>query len=173
MPTLLTSPRRPATAALDALLADLDAATDAALATRPTMVAATLADHLGRPGLLPPSLRRSSAQHDRTNVVHVDRTAPFSLVALVWRPGQRTPVHSHASWCVVGVHEGCEQERSFQLTGGRVVETGRRTMVAGDVTALAAGDDDIHEVRNAGRGVTIWLHVYGLDHRAASSSILR
>jgi predicted metal-dependent enzyme (double-stranded beta helix superfamily) len=71
------------------------------------------------------------------------------------------------------VHEGCEQERSFQLTGGRAVETGRRTMVAGDVTALAAGDDDIHEVRNAGSGVTLSLPVYGLDHRAASSSILR
>ena len=85
----------------------------------------------------------------------------------MWRPGQRTPIHSHASWCVVGVHEGCEQERSFRLAGGRAVETDRRTMLVGDVAALDAGDDDIHEVRNAGDGVTISLHVYGLDYRAA------
>lgn len=46
-------------------------------------------------------------------------------------------------------------------------------MRVGDVAVLDAGDDDIHEVRNAGDGVTISLHVYGLDYRAAGSSILR
>jgi 3-mercaptopropionate dioxygenase len=93
-------------------------------------------------------------------------------VALVWRAGQRTAIHSHACWGVVGVHEGREQERSFRLSGGRVVETGRRTMSGGDVTVVGAGDHDIHEVRNADDGVTISLHVYGLDYRAAGSSIL-
>lgn len=173
MTSLLTSPRRPATTALAALLSDLDAAADAPTTTRPTSVAAALAPHLGRPGLLPPAMRRSSSRHYRTNIVHVDPIARFSLVALVWRPGQRTPIHSHASWCVVGVHAGCEQERSFVLAGGRAVETDRRTMVVGDVGALDPGDGDIHEVRNAGHGVTISLHVYGLDYCAAGSSILR
>src|SRR4051794_28720676 len=140
MPTLVTSPPRPATAALAALLGDLDAAAATPIARRPATVAAALGAHLGRPGLLPPALRRSSAQRYRTNVVHVEPTAPYSLVALVWRPGQRTPVHSHASWCVVGVHKGSEQERSFRLSGGRALETGRRTMVAGDVAVLDAGD---------------------------------
>jgi len=170
--TLVTSPKRPATP-LGALLADLDAAVDEPGATRPEVVAAALADHLGRPGLLAPAHRRSSARRYRTNVIHVHPTGRYSLVALVWRPGQRTPIHSHASWCVVGVHEGSEQERSFRLAGGRVVETGRRTMISGEVAALAVGDDDIHEVRNAGPGVTISLHVYGLDYRAARSSVLR
>ena len=173
MSPLLTSPHRPTTAALRALLADLDAAADSPLPVRPASIAAALADHVGRPGLLTPALRRSSAHRYRTNVVHVDPIGRFSLVALVWRPGQRTPVHSHASWCVVGVHQGREQERSFAVAGGRAVEIDRRTMLVGDVAALDAGDDDIHEVRNAGHGETISLHVYGLDYRAAGSSILR
>jgi predicted metal-dependent enzyme (double-stranded beta helix superfamily) len=172
MSTLATLPRHHTAAPLAALLADLEAAVDSPSAARPASVAVALAGHLGRPGLLTPELRRSSARHYRTNIVHVDPIGRFSLVALVWRPGQRTPIHSHASWCVVGVHEGCEQERSFAVTDGRAVETGRRTMVAGDVAALDAGDDDVHEVRNAGRGVTISLHVYGLDYAAAGSSIL-
>jgi predicted metal-dependent enzyme (double-stranded beta helix superfamily) len=172
MSTALTSPMRASTP-MTALLTDLDAAVDESVAARPGAVAAALADHLRRPRLLAPVHRRSSARSYRTNIVHVDPFGRFSLVALVWRPGQRTPIHSHASWCVVGVHEGCEQERSFRLAGGSVVETGRRTLLAGDVVAVAAGDDDIHEVRNAGTGVTISLHVYGLDYRAAGSSILR
>ncbi len=173
MSLLLTSPGPRTTAALAELLADLDDAVGSPITTRPATVATALAGHLGRPGLLTPELRRSSADRYRTNVVHVDPNARFSLVALVWRPGQRTPIHSHASWCVVGVHEGCEQERSFRLVDGRPVETGRRTMVAGDVAALDAGDDDIHEVRNAGHSVIVSLYVYGLDYRATGSSILR
>jgi len=172
MPTLLTSPRRVSTP-LDALLVDLDTAAHEIAAARPRAVATALAGHLGRPGLLAPALRRSSARSYQTNVVHVDPLGRYSLVALVWRPGQRTSIHSHASWCVVGVHEGCEQERSFRLADGFAVETERRTMLAGDVAAVAAGDDDVHEVRNSGTGVTISLHVYGLDYRAAGSSILR
>jgi predicted metal-dependent enzyme (double-stranded beta helix superfamily) len=173
MSTLFASPRHHTSAPLAALLIDLEAAADASLPARPAAVATALSRHLGRPGLLTPALRRSSARQYRTNIVHVDPMGRFSLVALVWRPGQRTPIHSHASWCVVGVHEGCEQERSFVLAEGQAVEAGRRTMVTGDVAALDAGDDDIHEVRNAARGITISLHVYGLDYRATGSSILR
>src|SRR4051794_16623279 len=119
----LAVPTSRPTAALATLLADLDDAAGALLPTRPAAVAEALAGHLGRRGLLTPGQRRSSARRYRTNVVHVDPAGRWSLVALVWRPGQRTSIHSHTSWCVVGVHQGREQERSFRLVGDRVVET--------------------------------------------------
>jgi molybdenum cofactor biosynthesis enzyme MoaA len=37
----------------------------------------------------------------------------LSLYALVWLPGQWTPVHDHGSWGVVGVAEGVLEERSY------------------------------------------------------------
>src|SRR5688500_2900707 len=81
----------------------------------PALVAEALQGHLGDTTLLAPEHRRSSPDGYRANVVHVAPDGSFSLVALVWRPGQRTAVHSHRSWCVVGVHEGVEEERSFTV----------------------------------------------------------
>jgi 3-mercaptopropionate dioxygenase len=165
----LTTPTDSTTAPMGALIRQLDRATRGAV--RPADVAAALRPHLGSDGLLAPSHRRSSADGYRTNVVHVHRAGRYSVLALVWRPGQRTPIHSHASWCVVGVHEGAELERSFRGAEHGVLELGRRTMHAGEVAWLDAGDDDIHEVANAAATTTISIHVYGLDYRTAGSSI--
>jgi 3-mercaptopropionate dioxygenase len=157
-------------ATTSALIRDLDAVMAHPLASRPALAAAALRPYLGQSRLLGHHHRRSSAEGYRTNIVHVDPAGTYSVVALVWRPGQRTPIHSHASWCVVGIHQGREVERSFRRCGAGVVETGRRTMSAGDVAWLEA-DDDIHDVANADDGTTISIHVYGLDYRITGSSI--
>jgi len=165
-PTTMTAP-------LQALIADLDDIT----VTHPddgraTAVAAALVPYLGRRDLLAPAHRRSSSQHYRTNVVHVGAGGAYSVVALVWRPGQRTPIHSHRSWCVVGVHEGRELERTFHDRRGRLVQHSQQVLDAGTVTWLAAGEDDIHDVSNAASATTVSIHVYGLDYRITGSSIL-
>lgn len=169
--TTLTSPTD-VTVPMAALIDQLDAATSGPT-RHPSDVASVLRPYLGAPGLLSRSHRRSSAGGYRTNVVHVHRAGRYSIVALVWRPGQRTPIHSHAAWCVVGVHAGRELERTFRPAEHGVVEIGRRTLGAGDVAWLDAGDDDIHEVANAAATTTISIHVYGLDYRRAGSSIRR
>ncbi|MFQ5655145.1 MAG: hypothetical protein ACE5GW_10505, partial [Planctomycetota bacterium] len=43
--------------------------------------------------------KRSYARH----LIHRDPQERFTLLGLVWRPGQGTPVHDHPSWGVVGV----------------------------------------------------------------------
>ena len=141
----------------------------------PADAAAALQSYLGEPGLLAPAHRRSSLHHYRTNVVHVAPDGSFSLVALVWRPGQRTSIHSHQSWCVVGVHEGVEEERSFSLVERdlepALLLTDVRRYESGCVTWLSA-EDEIHDVTNVGDGTAISLHVYALDYRRLGSSIL-
>ncbi len=139
---------------------------------RPAAVAAALRPVLGHAALLDGRHRRSSRDHYRTNVVHVHPAGLYSVVALVWRPGQRTPIHSHASWCVVGVHEGRELERSFRRRGDEIVEVGHHVLEQGGVAWLAAGEEDIHDVANAAPTTTISIYVYGLDYRASGSSIL-
>jgi predicted metal-dependent enzyme (double-stranded beta helix superfamily) len=160
----------PVSTLLDDLIHDLTRADH-----DPAAVAAALQGYLGEPGLLEPAHRRSSPHHYRTNVVHVAPDGSFSLVALVWRPGQRTSIHSHQSWCVVGVHEGVEEERSFSLVErdlqSALLLEGVRRYRPGSVTWLSA-EDEIHDVTNVGGGTAISLHVYGLDYRQLGSSIL-
>ena len=155
---------------LDQLLHEIDTVVHGS--GEPSRVAATLQRHLGDPDLLAPEHRASSADGYRTNVVHVAPDGAFSLVALVWRPGQRTPVHSHRSWCVVGVHEGAEVERSYTRVDGSLLHlTETRRYEPGAVTWLSS-PEEIHDVANAGDSIAISLHVYGLDYRRLGSSIL-
>src|SRR5436190_13201744 len=49
------------------------------------------------------------------HVLHVEPDGSFSIVALVWLPGQETPVHDHVAWCVTGVYEGTESEQRFEV----------------------------------------------------------
>jgi predicted metal-dependent enzyme (double-stranded beta helix superfamily) len=39
----------------------------------------------------------------KSEVLHSEPDGSFSIVALVWRPGQVTPIHDHVTWCVFGV----------------------------------------------------------------------
>lgn len=141
-------------------------------ARQPAAVAVALAPYLGREDLLRDVDRRGSRDHYRTNVVYVDPRGTYSIVALVWQPGQRTPIHSHRSWCVVGVHEGRELERSFRAGAGGLVQVDEHVLEQGHVTWLLHGEQDIHDVANADVATTISIHVYGLDYAAAGSSIL-
>lgn len=161
------------TAPMRSLVAELEQISiSAPEGRRAAEIATALQPYLGHRHLLGPAHLQWSDDHYRTNVVHVGAGGAYSIVALVWRPGQRTPIHSHRSWCVVGVHQGRELERTFRRRAGRLVEQGRQRLDAGAVTWLAAGDDDIHDVTNVARGTTVSIHVYGLDYRATGSSIL-
>lgn len=150
-------------------------------------VADRLAPFLGRDDLLTPEQRTASDDGYTQHVIHVEEGGEFSVVSLVWLPGQDTPVHDHVSWCVPGVHQGREAEIHYRgVTGdganpeasGRVreveylVEERETTNTAGDVTALTP-PGDIHRVWNPGPDKAISIHVYGADIDALGSSIRR
>ena len=145
-------------------------------ADRARAVAHVLQPSLGDPALLPPERCRSSPDGYRSHLVHVADDGAFSVVALVWRPGQRTPVHSHRSWCVVGVHHGIEREIGYEIgshSGPPELQvTTNRCYRSGEVTWLPDGDGGIHAVENTGRTLAISIHVYALDYRLLGSSIL-
>lgn len=110
------------------------------------------------------------------HVVYVDPRSRFSVVALVWLPGQATAIHDHACWCVVGVHRGCEEEARFRLVEGpgaprHLQQTGSVLNDAGSVCALVPTGTDIHRVGSVAAETTISIHVYGADIAARGSSI--
>lgn len=137
--------------------------------------------------LLTPSQRKASGDGYTQHIVHVEEDGAFSVVSLVWRPGQATPIHDHVSWCVPAVHMGREAEIHYDgLADGEgvldapgeaddvdyLVERDRGVNEAGDVTALTP-PGDIHRVWNPGPGKAISVHVYGADIRELGSSIRR
>ena len=167
MATTLATPLTALTAALDAAVRD----TTPGLA-RVDAVGHALAPHLGDPQLLTPAQCVGDPAHYRQHVLHVAEDGAFSLVALVWLPGQATPIHDHLSWCVVGVHTGEEHETRYRLDGDRLVVTGTDVAGPGTVTGLLP-PGDIHRVTNTAPTTTVSLHVYGVDVTRLGSSIRR
>src|SRR5688572_23601887 len=69
-----------------------------------TDVAAVLAPALTRDDLLDLAQCEPDPNCYRQHILHVEPDGSFSIVALVWLPGQATPIHDHVCWCVVDVH---------------------------------------------------------------------
>lgn len=141
-------------------------------------VAAELQSRVEEPNLLRPEQRAASESSYCQHILHVEEDGSFSVVALVWLPGQSTPVHDHVSWCVTGVHRGRELEQRFRLVdeqggeGAYLVEGDRTTNDTGSVAALSP-PGDIHRVENPGPETAVSIHVYGADIDALGSSIRR
>lgn len=141
-----------------------------------TAVCARLRPYLARPDLLHPLQTEGDPHEYRQHVVHAEPDGSFSLVSLVWLPGQCTPIHDHVSWCVVGVYQGAELETRYRLAkdGGTQYLVPASTVVNPlHSTCGFAPPGDIHEVRNDNDGKTISIHVYGADIRRLGSSVRR
>jgi predicted metal-dependent enzyme (double-stranded beta helix superfamily) len=138
------------------------------------LVADALRRDMPSPYALTPEQRRGDPDRYRSHTLHVEPDGSFSIVALVWLPGQETPIHDHVTWCVFGVIQGAEHEEVFVLDeeAGRLVRAGSVVNLPGDV-AIAPPPGDIHRVRNAGEGVAISIHVYGTDVVRMGSSVRR
>ncbi|GAB3506858.1 putative metal-dependent enzyme (double-stranded beta helix superfamily) [Amycolatopsis cihanbeyliensis] len=139
---------------------------------RARAAAGALSGLLDADGVLAPEHTEPDPLRYRQHLVHVDGRRRFSVVSLVWLPGQRTPVHSHACWCVVGVVTGREAETRYRLDPtGRVEPAGTAVNLPGDVCWLVPPERDIHRVCNDGDRPAVSLHVYGTDIAARGSSI--
>jgi predicted metal-dependent enzyme (double-stranded beta helix superfamily) len=138
----------------------------------PLHVAAALKPYLSIPDLLTHEQMEPDPDSYRQHILHVEPDGSFSLVALVWLPGQCTCIHDHVSWCVVGTYIGAEEERRYDLGAGYLLEAGMSVNRAGTVTFIEP-PGDIHQVRNVTEGKVISLHVYGADVSKLGSSIRR
>ncbi|MFJ5774287.1 cysteine dioxygenase [Streptomyces sp. NPDC093094] len=141
------------------------------------LVGERLAPHLGAPDLLTDEQRQSDPDRYRQHLLHAEHDGSFSVVALVWLPGQATSVHDHVSWCTTGVHQGRERERRYRLLPAedgtaRLVATADVVNEQGEFCGFAP-PGDIHRVWNAGPSTAISLHVYGADISRLGSSVRR
>jgi 3-mercaptopropionate dioxygenase len=162
-------------ASADPRLADLAVGVRAAIDRRHDAaqtahaVAHVLRRHPLSPDLLTPDERLGDPLNYRTHTLHVEPDGLFSIVALVWRPGQSTRIHDHISWCVFRVIQGIEHEELFNE---KLERQGVNDNHPGDVSGFAP-PGDLHRVRNVGNTVAISLHVYGADLSRSGSSVRR
>jgi 3-mercaptopropionate dioxygenase len=114
--------------------------------------------------------RRSDAEHYARNAIHIDPGGDLSLFALVWLPGQWTPVHDHGSWGVVGIVEGVLEERAMMSVRGEItadsgIELRRGGIVLlnpGSVSTFVPNPDHIHMTGvPTDRPPCLSLHLYG------------
>lgn len=133
------------------------------------LVADQLRAHLPGPGILTPSQRRGQPGRPAGHVLHAETDGTFSILGLVWRPGQSTRIHDHITWCVVGVLQGVEHE---DLYDDQLNPIGTRENHPGEVGGFAP-PGDIHRIRNTGTHTAISLHIYGTDITRIGSSARR
>jgi predicted metal-dependent enzyme (double-stranded beta helix superfamily) len=119
--------------------------------------------------VLTPEQRLGSPDDYCAHKLYVEPDGSFSIVALVWRPGQFTRIHDHITWCVLGVIQGVEYEERFDSDLKLV---GRYRNEVGHVSGFAP-PGDIHRVRNIGNTTAISIHVYGTDVSRVGSSARR
>jgi 3-mercaptopropionate dioxygenase len=138
------------------------------------LVARELEQHLPSRDVLTLEQRSIDAEGYVSYPLHTEPDGSFSVVALVWRPGDVTAIHDHVTWCVFGTIQGVELEELFTLDEERgcLVEAGTKENEAGDVSGFAP-PGDIHRVRNAGEDTAISIHVYGTDVSRIGSSVRR
>ncbi|MFG2002909.1 hypothetical protein ACGFNU_27495 [Spirillospora sp. NPDC048911] len=117
---------------------------------------------------LPPELTRPSSSRHVTYPLYIAPDNSWSMASVVWDVGQRTNVHSHDTWGVVGIYAGVEHEFRYLKPPESAEPTpltpaGEAQWSPGQVTVCCTTDDDVHAVEAIGSEPTIGIHVYGGD----------
>lgn len=124
---------------------------------------------------LPPALSAPHPQFYRQYLLHCDPRERFSVVSFVWGPGQKTPVHDHTVWGLIGMLRGAETCLSYvRDKSGRLRPSAEERLEPGQVTAVSPRIGDIHAVANAYRDrASISIHVYGANIGAVRRHVFR
>lgn len=151
---------RPRTA-LETMLAGIASAVRREEAARPRAVAEAIAAVAADPGLLEGRDCPCSPDRYVRHLLHADPAGDYAVVALVWRPGQMSPVHGHKTWCALAVHAGVLTETFYQPGDPPQPSTTRLLSPGG--TSHGPGDPLlIHRIANLSCRTAVSIHCYGL-----------
>ena len=120
----------------------------------------------------PDRFLETDASRYTSRTLYVDGVAGITIRFLAWRRGQRTPIHDHIAWCVVGVYAGSERELRYSALEAQgathLIVADDHVMHTGQ-TAVLLPPDDIHEV-SCLTDNAVSIHIYGraLDPEAPS-----
>lgn len=123
---------------------------------------------------LPEAFAQPHPVHYQQYLLYLDPEERFSVVSFVWGPGQKTPIHNHTVWGLVGVLRGGEIGTRYALpVEGTVMRAeGEEYLHPGMIDLVSPEIGDIHAVRNAfDDKVSISIHVYGANIGKVSRAV--
>lgn len=90
---------------------------------------------------------------------------PITVQTVVWSPGSKSPIHNHATWGIVAMLDGQEQNTFWNRAPtpefpDRIAQTGSQILTPGDIICLMPAA--IHQVEALGDEPTISFNVYGV-----------
>lgn len=136
-------------------------------------VRAALARAVAEPGLIAPGQREGSAQTYRRHVLAACALGRYTIAALVWQPGQASPIHAHRTWCGYAVLEGTLTEMLYAWDdaheGARAIRSQPRA--SGAVAFGGRGRANVHRLSNEGNAQAISLHVYGVAEAGIATDV--
>lgn len=160
---------RPRTA-LETMLAEIGAAARRPVAERDGAVAAAIGAFVTRPDLL--DGRDCACCPDRyvRHLLHSDEAAGHAVVALVWRPGQMSPVHAHKAWCAFGIHQGVLTETYYE-PGEPPLPRATKLLAPGATNHGPADPRLIHRLANLSCRTAVSIHCYGVGFDRFGSDV--
>jgi 3-mercaptopropionate dioxygenase len=123
---------------------------------------------------LPDAFAQSAADSYRQYLLYCDPRERFSVVSFVWGPGQKTPIHDHTVWGMVGMMRGEErcEEYGAPVAGRPMTPRGSHPVRPGEIDYVSPRVGDIHVVSNAlADRPSISIHVYGANIGAVSRHV--
>lgn len=130
-----------------------------------TAIAQQKQELLKNPELLPADIVLTpGANGYARNLLHSDADGQFVVMALVWSPTARTPVHDHETWGVVGSYRGdlgvMEYEKNADGPG--LGESCEATLTEGTIVSLTPPrHSNIHQMCNSSADRAVSIHTYG------------
>lgn len=108
-------------------------------------------------------------------LVHRPSDRSFSVISMVWSPGQKFPVHDHLSWGLIGVYQNSiREERYERLDDGsregyaEIRQIGDRTYQSGEILEEGLVFDehrrnDLHRILNLTPKPSVSIHILAAD----------
>jgi predicted metal-dependent enzyme (double-stranded beta helix superfamily) len=112
---------------------------------------------------LPEEFTKPHPQYYQQYLLYADPLDRFSIVSFVWGPGQKTPIHNHTVWGMVGQLSGEEKGTPYYRQPDGSFKPGATSIsLPGHVDTVSPATHDIHVVENNLPAQTsISIHVYG------------
>ncbi|MEX3935006.1 cysteine dioxygenase [Paraburkholderia phymatum] len=162
--------------AIDAAFDTCDDAQDPSLhASFARGVRAALAEAAADPALLTDAQREGAANGYRRHLLAADPLGRYAIAAIVWMPGQASPIHAHHTWCGYAVIDGTMTETVYEWNPASECATPLRehSREPGAVSFTRAGRTGIHRLGNSNSSgkAAVSLHIYGVPGERIASHV--
>ncbi len=157
--------------ARETMLAGIAAAARGPMAGRPQAVGAAIQALAADPALLDGLDCPCCPDRYVRHLLHSDPQGGYAVVALVWRPGQMSPVHGHKAWCAFAVHQGTLTETWYSPAEDAPQPKSTQLLRPGQGSHGAADPLLIHRLANLSCRTAISIHCYGVGFDRFGSDV--